>query len=115
MTDFFKVLIGNDNIEVIEFYKGQLSRRPLTNEEKMSINLNNTYPTEVTQIALDDFSVRVSSDPTNFYRLVSVNIDGFDYEFSEVDGRPAMIPIKLLRNFGNPHIFEYIKYPINVI
>jgi hypothetical protein len=113
MIDFFKVLIGNDNIEVIEFYKGQLSRRPLTNEEKMSINLNNTYPTEVVQIALDDFSIRISSDQSNLYRLISVNIDGYDYEFKEVDGRPAMIPIKLLRNFGNPHIFEYVKYPIN--
>jgi hypothetical protein len=112
MTDFFKVLIGNDKIEVLEFYKGQLGRRPLTDEEKISINLNNTYPTEVTQIALDDFSVRISSDPTNFYRLVSVNIDGYDYEFKEIDGEPAIIPIKLLRNFGNPHIFEYIKYPL---
>jgi hypothetical protein len=79
----------------------------------MSINLNNTYPTEVVQIALDDFSIRISSDQSNLYRLISVNIDGYDYEFKEVDGRPAMIPIKLLRNFGNPHIFEYVKYPIN--
>jgi len=113
MTDFFKVLIGNDNIEVIEFYKGQLSRRPLTDEEKTSINLGNSYPTEVIQIALDDLSVRISSDPTNFYRFVSVNIDGYNYEFKEIENNPTIIPISLLRNFGNPHIFEYIKYPVS--
>ncbi len=113
MTDFFKVLIGQDNIEVIEFYKGALSRRPLTDEEKMSINLDRTYPVDVEQMSTDELSVRISSDPSNFYRLISVEIDGYEYEFKEVDGNPAMIPIKLLRNFGNPHIFEYIKYPIS--
>jgi hypothetical protein len=113
MTDFFKFLIGQDNIEVIEFYKGTLSRRPLTDEEKMSINLDRTYPVDVEQMSTDELSVRISSDPSNFYRLISVEIDGYEYEFKEVDGNPAMIPIKLLRNFGNPHIFEYIKYPIS--
>jgi hypothetical protein len=113
MTDFFKVLIGQENIEVIEFYKGILTRRPLTDEEKMSINLDGNYPVDVQQMSMDDLSVRISSDPSNFYRFLSVEIDGYDYEFKEIDGRPAMIPIKLLRNFGNPHIFEYIKYPIS--
>ena len=112
MTDFFKVLIGLENIEVIEFYKGTLSRRPLTDEEKSKINFEGNHIINVLQISMDDFSLRISSDPLNFYRLVSVNIDGYDYEFKEVNGEPTMIPIKLLRNFGNPHIFEYIVYPI---
>ena len=51
MTDFFKVLIGQENIEVIEFYKGTLTRRPLTNEEKISINLDGTYPVDVQQMS----------------------------------------------------------------
>lgn len=113
MTDFFKVLIGQDNIEVIEFYKGTLTRRPLTDEEKMGINLDGNYPVDVQQMSMDDLSLRISSDPSNFYRFISVEIDGYEYEFKEVDGNPAMIPIKLLRNFGDPRIFEYVKYPIS--
>lgn len=113
MTDFFKVLIGEENVEVIEFYKGKLSRRELTNEEKLRINLNSKYEVEVEQLSLDDLSLRISSDPTNFYRLLSVNIDGYDYDFKEMDGHPTIIPLELVRNFGNLHIFQYTKYPLS--